>query len=140
MATPFLDPFCGAGTFPLNAKRFSPLHPVTRQIAALLEDICGDPRQVRIEWKAMLRSEVVAARHGRRRLHRMYAPAIDLAVGPFATHRQFIREYDELADRHAGMIKAMLCCYRRNLRKFESVYSAPPFEQLCTFNWKPGVF
>jgi len=140
MATPFLDPFCGAGTFPLNARQRSPVQPVTQQIAALLEIIYGDSEQVKSEWRAMLRDEVGVRRHGASRRHRMYAPAIDLAVGPFATHRQFIWEYDELIDHSAGMIEAMLCCYRGNLRRFESVFAAPPFGQLCTLNQNARCF
>jgi hypothetical protein len=64
----------------------------------------------------------------------MYSPAIDLAVGPFATHRQYIEEYDQMASWSAGMLYEMLRYFRRNLRKFQSSFPAPTLDQLCSLN------
>jgi hypothetical protein len=38
----------------------------------------------------------------------MYGPLIDLAVGPFATERQYIAEYDRMAKQSAALIGYML--------------------------------
>lgn len=140
MAAPTLDPFSGAGTFFLNTRKCSPVYHLTQQIVALLEVMYGDPELVKSEWRAMLRDEVGARRLGGRQRHRMYAPAIDIAVGPFATHRQFMREYDELVDRSAGLLEAMLCSYRGNLRRFGSDFAAPPFDRLCSLNENARCF
>jgi hypothetical protein len=70
----------------------------------------------------------------------MYSPAIDLAVGPFATHQRFINEYDQMVYCSSDMIEAMLKCYRVNLRRFWSEFEAPPFEQLCRLNQNARCF
>lgn len=140
MTTPVLDPFIGAGAFPLHIRRRSPVHPFTENIAVLLREIFTDPEQIKIEWRAMLRDEVGARRLGQARRNQMYSPYIDLAVGPFATHRRYIDEYDGMAYSSANMIEAMLRCYRGNLRKFGSDFEAPPFEQLCAMNQNARCF
>lgn len=80
----------------------------------------------------MLREEVRVGSIGARRI--MYSPAIDLAVGPFATHRQYIEEYDQMASWSADMLLEMLRCFKRNLRKFQSYFPAPTLDHLCTLN------
>jgi hypothetical protein len=140
MARPVFEPFLGAGTVPFNLRQRSPVYPFTQQTAALLRDIYSSPGQVIIEWRAMLRDEVRVRRTGRHRRHCMYSPAIDLAVGPFATHRRLIRSYDQMVGQSANMIEAMIQYYRENLRRFESDFEAPSFEQLCTLNQNARCF
>jgi hypothetical protein len=70
----------------------------------------------------------------------MYSPAIDLAVGPFATHRRHIRDYDQMVGCSVKMIEAMLRRYRGNLRIFGSDFEAPSFEQLCMLNQNARCF
>lgn len=140
MATRTLDPFIGGGLFLPNVRPPSPVHPFTETLPLHLREIFSDPEQVKTEWRALLRDEVGARRIGSARRNRMYAPAIDLAVGPFATHRRFIDEFDQMAHCSTDMIEAMLKCYRANLRRFGSVFEAPPFERLCHLNQNARCF
>jgi hypothetical protein len=70
----------------------------------------------------------------------MYAPEIDLAVGPFAALRGYVTTYDRMADRHAEMLEAMLRAFQRNLRSFGSSYSSPDLESLCSHNLNARCF
>jgi hypothetical protein len=111
----------------------SPVNQFTNHIGELLRHIfVNPPYEVKAEWRPMLREEVRIRRAHFRRI--MYSPAIDLAVGPFATHRQCIEEYDQMVGWSADMLYEMLQCFRRNLRKFQSRYPAPSVDQLCALN------
>jgi hypothetical protein len=93
---------------------------------------CNPPYKIKTEWRPMLREEVQVGSIRDRRI--MYSPAIDLAVGPFATHRQYIEEYDQMVRWSADMLHEMLRCFKRNLRNFQSSFPAPTFDQLCSLN------
>ena len=111
----------------------SPVRSYTNHIGGLLRLIyCNPPYQVKAEWRPMLKEEVRTRRPSARRI--MYSPAIDLAVGPFATHRRYVEEYDLMANCSAGLLRELLRCFRRNLRSFESYFPAPTFDQLCNLN------
>lgn len=111
----------------------SPVAPFTNHMADLLRYIyCDPPYKIKTEWRPMLREEVRTRSCRNRRI--MYSPAIDLAVGPFATHRQYIEEYDQMVNWSADMIYEMLRCFRRNLQKLPSSFPAPTLDQLCSLN------
>jgi hypothetical protein len=124
-----IDPFTGAGSSPVPAY--------TTQLATALRRIFVGRRQVVIEWGAMRRDEIWAP-GTRRRI--MYAPEVDLAVGPFAALRGYVAAYDRMADRHAEMLEAMLRAFQRNLRSFGSSYWSPDLESLCSHNLNARCF
>lgn len=115
--------------------RLSQVAPFTNHIAGQLSLIYSNPPYaMRTEWQPMQREEVRAQRFNDFRARRMYSPAIDLAIGPFATHRPYVEEYDRMAAGSAKMLKRMLQCFKENIRQFYSEYPAPTLNQLCTLN------
>lgn len=117
----------------LPCHSHSPVEPYTNHIAGMLSLIyCNPPYMIKTEWRPMLREEVRGGSFRSRRI--MYSPAIDLAVGPFATHRQYIEEYDQMVCWSADMLREMLRYFRRNLRKLPSSFPAPALDQLCSLN------
>ena len=115
----------------------SPVPAYTAQLATALRRIFVGRRQVVVEWGAMRRDEIWAP-GTRRRI--MYAPEVDLAIGPFATLRGYVTAYDRMADRHAEMLEAMLRAFQRNLRSFGSSFSSPDLESLCSHNLNARCF
>lgn len=113
--------------------RLSPVVPFTNHIAKLLRSIYVDPPyKIKTEWRPMLREEV---RFGSARARRiMYSPAIDLAVGPFATHRPLVEEYDQMVTSSTDMLFEMLRSFARNLGRFQSRFPPPRFDQLASLN------
>jgi hypothetical protein len=124
-----IDPFTGASSSPVPAY--------TTQLATALRRVFVGRRQVIIEWGAMRRDEiwVPGIRH-----RIMYAPEVDLAVGPFAALRGYVTAYDRMAGRYAEMLKAMLRAFQRNLRSFGSSYSSPDLESMCSHNLNARCF
>jgi len=45
----------------------------------------------------------------------LYSPRLDLAVGPFATDRRYIDEYDELSQVHAELLRSLFTIHSQNL-------------------------
>lgn len=119
--------------------RQAQVRPFTNRLASLLSIIYRDPPWlVKTEWRAMLREEVRSVRGRERRV--MYGPVIDLAVGPFATERRHVTEYDRMAKQSAAMLTSLLRLYRHNLRKFGSNLPAPTLRQLCRLNRNSRCF
>jgi hypothetical protein len=115
--------------------RLSQVAPFTNRIAGQLRLIFSNPPyEVRTEWQPMQREEVRAQHFYDFRARRMYSPAIDLAIGPFAIHRPYVEEYGLMATRSAKMLRSMLQCFKENIRQFYSEYPAPTLKQLCTLN------
>jgi hypothetical protein len=81
-----VDLFTGTGSSPVPAY--------TAELATTLRRSFVGRRQVVIEWGAMRRDEIWAP-GTRRRI--MYAPEVDLAVGPFATLPGYVTVYDRMA-------------------------------------------
>lgn len=52
------------------------------------------------------------------RQYNIYSPVIDVAVGPFATDRQYIDVYDELMDENKSFIESLIELHNNNLRAF----------------------
>lgn len=136
MTAPILDPFsgCGSSPKPLPALRRSPVHPYTRELAAYLREIYRDDSVVRTEWPAMLWEEVRTRRHDLPRRSRMYRPVIDVAVGPFATHRRHVEDYDRMVVAHEGLFTRLLSAHARNLGRFGSEYRAQTLGDLYRGN------
>jgi hypothetical protein len=122
----------------LICQQLSPVATYTGSVARLLRQFFVDSKyRVIPEWRPMLRDEV---RSPRTRTQVMYSPAIDLAVGPFAISRSYVAEYDRMAQWSADMLGGMLRAFERNLRKFDSRYTAPSLERLCTLNMNARCF
>lgn len=136
MTEPVLDLFsgCGSGLRPISARRRSPVHPYTQELAACLRYIYGDHSLVKIEWRAMLSEEVRHQRRNHPRQSRMYNPVIDVAVGPFATHQRHVRDYDRMTRDYEGFLSRILTAHKRNLNRFGSDYRAQTLYDLCGGN------
>jgi hypothetical protein len=65
-------------------------------LADSLRVLLGRWSVVQTEWDAMLPEERAYYPARRPYPRRMYSPAVDIAVGPFAVRRRYITEYDEL--------------------------------------------
>jgi hypothetical protein len=70
----------------------------------------------------------------------MYSPIIDVAVGPFATHRQCVWDYDRMTKTFGGLISKMLSFYARNLRTFGSDYPPQDFHEVSGRNQNARCF
>jgi hypothetical protein len=142
MTEPVLDLFsgCGSRLRSIPARRRSPVHPYTQELAACLRDIYGDNSLVKIEWHAMLREEVRHRRRDYPRRSRMYCPVIDVAVGPFATHQRHVRDYDRLTRDYEGFLFRILSAHAQNLNDFGSIYPAQTFYDLCSGNRNARCF
>ena len=70
----------------------------------------------------------------------MYCPVIDVAVGPFATHRRHVRDYDRMTRDYEGFLSRILSAHTRNLNRFGSVYQAQTLYDLCGGNRNARCF
>ena len=136
MTKPLLDLFsgCGTGVRPFPVRRRSPVHPYTQELAARLRELYRDDAQVRTEWPAMLWEEVRTRRHDRPSRSRMYRPVIDVAVGPFATHRRHVRDYDRMVGEYERFFSNILSAHACNLGHFGSEYRAQSLDDLYRGN------
>lgn len=64
----------------------------------------------------------------------MYRPVIDVAVGPFATHRRHVGDYDRMIGEYEGFFSEILSAHARNLRRFRSEYGAQTLGDLYRGN------
>lgn len=95
---------------------------------------------VRTEWMAMIREETVYDPPRRSSSQRMYAPVVDIAVGPFAMQWQCVQEYDHLMDTTSAFLEILLTQHQQNIRLFDSFYHAPSLEQLKITNQNSRCF
>lgn len=86
------------------------------EMADLLRRVFTLPDQVSVDWRAMAHEapfiSTLMARKGRR--PRMYEPAIDIAVGPFAIDQRLIAEYDELMLSSRAFLGRVIQCHMHN--------------------------
>lgn len=61
----------------------------------------------------------------------IYAPIVDIAVGPFAIERRYVDEYTELLDQTRDLIEALIRKHNQNLEGREE---PARFETIRTFN------
>lgn len=108
-------------------------------IAEGLSRIYSSEQQVQTEWSAMLYEEV--NQNSTRYPHKhMYQPKLDIAVGPFATERQFINEYDDLMISSRQFIDAMIESHRQNVVAFGSRFGYVSFDLLNSKNRNARCF
>lgn len=95
-------------------------HRETRQyqeeMADLLRRLFTLPSQVSVDWRAMAHEVpfFAAPRAQKGHLPRMYEPAIDIAVGPFAIEQRLVMEYDDLMLSSRGFIDRLISCHAHN--------------------------
>lgn len=70
----------------------------------------------------------------------VYSPRVDLAVGPFATNRRYIEEYDDLMTESRVFIESLLFKHNENLAAFNLETENNHFEQLFDFNKNARCF
>lgn len=80
------------------------------------------PATVKTEWAA-LRVEP-----------NLYSPRLDLAVGPFATDRRYIYEYDELSREHDQLLRSLFSVHCQNLNTIGEHPSRFNFDHATTRN------
>jgi hypothetical protein len=116
-----------------NGRGYSPVPLYTNRMAGLLRLVFSNPPYpVEAEWRPMLREEVRRWRGLASSL--MYSPAIDLAVGPFATDRQYVDEFDLMVAWSRDLLLEMVRYFKLNLREFRSHYPAAAFKQMWRLN------
>lgn len=112
------------------------------EMADLLRRIFTLPDQVIVEWRAMAYEtplfSVPLPQTGRRR--RMYKPAIDVAVGPFAIDQRFIAEYDSLMLSSRSFLDRMIGYHAHNTRGFVGACLEPVFQELRAKNANARCF
>lgn len=81
---------------------------------------------VESQWRPFLR-------HG----HQMYSPAIDIAVGPFATERRFGDRYLELLNQSREFIEQVIAAHNQNVEVREERTS---FDAIAYFNENARCF
>ncbi|WP_139799034.1 hypothetical protein [Andreprevotia lacus] len=86
------------------------------------------PDEVEIEWAAMADERT------------LYSPRLDTAVGPFATHKIYIDEYDQLIRAHQPLLLQLFNMHRANLRAHNQPDDHFDFERLCTRNLNARCF
>lgn len=67
----------------------------------------------------------------------IYAPAVDIAVGPFAIEQRYIAEYDALIDRTRGFIQTLIDRHNDNCAEYAE---RAQFEDIRTFNANARCF
>ena len=65
----------------------------------------------------------------------MYSPRLDIAVGPFATNRRFIQEYDDLMQASRNFIVQLIDFHIGNIRRFDNPNYDLSFDQLKSKNY-----
>lgn len=102
-----------------------------------------DPEQVVVHWRAMADEMEYLGRSGknRQRFRRTYGPEIDIAVGPFATHRRYNDEYDNMMAQSRELIDRMVLHHNNNLGDRDGPCSArADFESLVAKNRNARCF
>lgn len=82
--------------------------------------------EVETQWRPFLR-------HG----HQMYSPAIDIAVGPFATEQRFEARYTELLNQSRGLIDCLIEAHNQNI---EDLQERTSFDTIAFFNENARCF
>jgi len=87
-----------------------------------------EPNQVEIEWAAMADEKT------------LYSPRLDAAVGPFATRRIYIDEYNQLIHVHEPLLLHLFNSHQINLREHDEPDNHFDFEWLCMRNQNARCF
>ena len=111
-----------------------------RGLANSLKLMFGGVCEVRTEWDAMLRSEKAFCPPRQRYRRRMYSPAVDIAVGPFATDRRYIDDYDQLLSAFRPVVERLLNQHHENLLRFDSDFLGPDFQTVRYGNQNARCF
>jgi hypothetical protein len=69
-----------------------------------------------------------------------YAPAVDIAVGPFATHGVLTDLYDGMESEYAPLLNQLLSAHRHHTTSFGSHFPGPTLADLRNANHNPRSF
>lgn len=84
---------------------------------------------VEMEWPAFKRTDGI------------YAPRIDIAVGPFAIHNREISRYDDLIERHKDFIVSCQKSFIKNMQELSSLNNIPlNLSEIYNFNRNARCF
>jgi len=86
------------------------------------------PEQVKTEWAAMSDEK------------NLYSPRLDAAIGPFATNRIYIDEYNHLVMQHKQLLSHLFEIHRSNLRDHGQPDNHFDFEYVCMRNQNARYF
>ncbi|MBB6069186.1 hypothetical protein [Longimicrobium terrae] len=109
-------------------------------LAEGLRVVLGGWADVQTEWDAILPEERAYFPYRKPHARRMYSPAVDIAVGPFAVRRQYISEYDELLAVNRPFIESLADEHQRNVGAFGSDFHGPDFQALQYGNLNARCF
>lgn len=70
----------------------------------------------------------------------LYSPRLDAAVGPFATQRTYIDEYDKMVCDCEPLLNSLFDAHRRNLREHGQSDGCVDFVRLCNRNQNARCF
>ena len=104
-----------------------PVKRYQQMVAARLSQIFTGVR-VQCEWAAMSDEA------------NLYSPRLDIAVGPFATHARYAREYDELMDHNLRLIERMMICHCENIASYNGGEIDVSFDRLKYKNQNARCF
>src|SRR5258706_16144771 len=70
----------------------------------------------------------------------LYSPRLDAAVGPFATDRNCIEDYNRLVRRHLPLLRSLFDMHRENLRSHGEPDNHFGFDDICSRNLNSRCF
>src|SRR5258706_14754317 len=70
----------------------------------------------------------------------LYSPRLDAAVGPFATDRNCIDDYNRLVRRHLPLLRSLFDTHRENLRSHGEPDNHFGFDDICSRNLNSRCF
>lgn len=127
--------------WPRHLRPFGSLRTVEyeRAVIPLLGGLFGE-RHVEVQWRPMLEEESRGWNRNGARRQLTYAPAVDIAVGPFATHGELTDRYDLMEREHTSLLDGLLSAHVENTVEFGSRFRAPSREDLRNANHNPRCF
>jgi len=110
-----------------------------KAIEPLLNHVFGE-HYVKMQWHPMLEEERRGwDLHGAVR-QITYTPAVDIAVGPFATHGVLTQVYDQMEREYAPLLHRLLSAHHENITAFGSRFHEPTLRDLRDANHNPRCF
>jgi hypothetical protein len=126
----------GRHSFPYSSPRTAQFE---RSIGALLPEVFGEA-EVKTQWRPMLAEERRGWNSDGAARQLTYAPAVDIAVGPFATHGVLTDVYDGMESEYAPLLNQLLSAHRHQTTGFGSRFHGPALADLRNANHNPRSF
>lgn len=129
----FVNPPCAM------SARFGP-KPYALGMQQRLLEVSGGDLWSQPEWSPVTQQERAPYLGNLRAEALLYAPRLDLAVGPFATEYSLAGEFDEMLDRYRELVQRLLDAHRSNMVAFPDCYTSPDIPSLLIANPNPRCF